>query len=410
MSAALRLLCLAVIHALLVGTAAAQDLRDLAPVLDRAVGRVLALDQDRHLIGTGSGYALAHEGDSDRLLFVTNNHVIEDASEALVGYGEQGEVKFFTVRVIERSADFDLAVLELEPSNHDFRPRLLPLGAYEIPQGEAVVAIGFPGTADILSGGNIDDPSFFEPTLTQGIVSKRFLASWPGAIAKIDMIQHDAAINRGNSGGPLTSRCGVVLGTNTGSAREGNATFWASSAKAAGFFLRNAGVQPVTVTSECDGRIVPEMGARTRLVVLIAGLGMLLTAGAGGAVFWRNKTRRPVTPATLAEEGGVIDARPLLRARLGSAEVALGAERLKRGVVIGRGEEAVIRLDDPALSRAHAQLQLRERKLYLKDLGSTNGSTLEGRSIGANEAVQINTRSNVQLGGIPLRLSRPSER
>lgn len=201
--------------ALLGGNAGAQDLRELAPVLDRSVGRVIALDEDNAPVWTGSGYALAHEGDGDRLLFLTNNHVIEGAYDAVVGYGEPDGVKLFSVSVVDRSASFDLALLELAPIDHDFVPRLLPLATYDITQGEQVVAVGFPGTSDLMTPGNFSDPAYFEPTLTQGIVSKRLAASWGGGIAKIDIVQHDAAINPGNSGGPLIDSAGRLIGVNT---------------------------------------------------------------------------------------------------------------------------------------------------------------------------------------------------
>lgn len=396
--------------ALLGGNAGAQDLRELAPVLDRSVGRVIALDEDNAPVWTGSGYALAHEGDGDRLLFLTNNHVIEGAYDAVVGYGEPDGVKLFSVSVVDRSASFDLALLELAPIDHDFVPRLLPLATYDITQGEQVVAVGFPGTSDLMTPGNFSDPAYFEPTLTQGIVSKRLAASWGGGIAKIDIVQHDAAINPGNSGGPLTSRCGVVLGINTMSAKGGNGTFWASSSESVEVFLHQARVEPVTVASECDGQIVAAEGPNVGLLVLFAGLGMMMAAGAGGAIFWRSRVRTPPQLPEQARRPPEAAGAPLLRARLGGTDFALGAEALRRGVIIGRGDDAAMRVDDPSLSRAHAQLQLRDRKLYLKDLGSTNGSTLEGRRLPANKAVQINTQSKVLLGGIALRLTRPSER
>lgn len=321
--------------------------------------------------------------------------MVADAGEILVAYGEPDGVRLFDAEILAVSSDFDMALLRLTAAAHGFVPRRLPLAAHDIAQGDRVFAIGFPGAGDILTDG-ITDPAYYEPTLTSGIVGKRFFASWEGG-HRVDIIQHDAAINPGNSGGPLSSPCGVVIGLNTASAPGGvQGTFLSSSADSIAEFLEMAGVRPVRVEANCrDDDVTPAGWADQRLLLAVGAGGLALVA-AGGVVLFR--MAGPGTASQGAGRG--------LYARIGGAEFVLRTERLAGGLIIGRGGGADLRVDDRALSREHAHLQLRDRKLFLQDLGSTNGSRVEGRSLPPNEPVQVNTASDISLGGVAMQLSR----
>lgn len=393
-----RVSLLAVCVALFGEAAAAQDLRELARNLDAATGRVLAGSRDGLSLATGSGYALDVHGAGTTLYFLTNQHVVADAGEILIAYGEPDGVRLFDAEILAASSDFDMALLRLTADAHGFVPRRLPLAAHDIAQGDQVFAIGFPGAADILTDG-YTDPAYYEPTLTRGIVGKRFSASWEGG-RRVDIIQHDAAINPGNSGGPLSSPCGVVIGLNTAGATGGvQGTFLSSSADSIAEFLEMAGVRPVRVEANCSDDVATQAdpaGPADQRLLLAVGAGGLALVAAGGAVLFRM-----LRPGTVSQGTG-----SNLRARIGGAEFVLRTERLAGGLIIGRGGAADLRVDDRALSREHAHLQLRDRKLFLQDLGSTNGSRVAGRSLPPNEPVQVNTACDISLGGVAMRLSR----
>jgi S1-C subfamily serine protease len=148
--------------------------------------------------GLGSGFVIDNEGH-----IVTNFHVIEGVSELEVdfpsGYKTRGEV-------IGTDTDSDLAVLKVNAPPEELHP--LPLGdSSDIRVGQTVVAIG--------------SPFRFNGTMTTGIISSlgRTLTSLreaPGGnfFSAGDIIQTDAAINPGNSCGPLLNLNGEVIGVN----------------------------------------------------------------------------------------------------------------------------------------------------------------------------------------------------
>ncbi len=144
--------------------------------------------------GVGSGVVFDQRG-----YVLTNNHVIEDATEIVVSLPERE--KSHTARLIGRDPSTDLAVVQIEPDNLP----LAPLGDSDSLQiGEPVVAIG---NALGLEGG---------PTVTTGVVSalNRSIDE-PGGATIHQLIQTDAAINPGNSGGPLVNMAAEVIGINT---------------------------------------------------------------------------------------------------------------------------------------------------------------------------------------------------
>ncbi len=141
----------------------------------------------------GTGFVLTADG-----YLVTNNHVIEQASDITVDLAD-GSHK--TAKLVAADPDADLAVLKIDASG--LRP--LPLGDSDALQvGDQVVAIG--NALDLGA----------EPTVTSGIVSatNRTLVE-PNGVHLAHLIQTDTAINPGNSGGPLLDASGSVVGINT---------------------------------------------------------------------------------------------------------------------------------------------------------------------------------------------------
>jgi serine protease Do len=149
---------------------------------------------------TGSGFIIRADG-----LIVTNNHVIEDSTRIEV-FLYNGETA--TATVVGRDPIGDLALLQM---SSEVSLSVVPLGSSEaLRVGEFVVAIG--------------SPFGFEHTITFGIVSgihRRFMRS--GVVG--GYIQTDAAINVGNSGGPLVNMQGEVVGINTATIGRGELGF-----------------------------------------------------------------------------------------------------------------------------------------------------------------------------------------
>jgi len=143
----------------------------------------------RQSIRGGSGFLISPDG-----YILTNNHVVENAEKVTVKIGENSE---FKAKVIGTDPDSDVAVIKIETSN---QPYLEFADSDALEVGEWVIAIG--------------NPLGLSHTVTAGIVSAKG-RSMQGRLARYeDFIQTDAAINLGNSGGPLLNLDGKAVGIN----------------------------------------------------------------------------------------------------------------------------------------------------------------------------------------------------
>lgn len=162
--------------------------------MEKSVGRVLCFSQGQP-ISSGSGFVINNQG-----IFITNNHVTAACQTIQVAFSEHEQIG---AAVKWSSEELDLSIIQL--SKHDYPA--LPLVPLElVAKGQEVIAIGYPGAADILGSRR----NFFDAKITAGKVSNITRDD----LAR-DVIQTDAAVNPGNSGGPLLNACGSVIGVNT---------------------------------------------------------------------------------------------------------------------------------------------------------------------------------------------------
>ncbi|MDZ7789556.1 MAG: DegQ family serine endoprotease [Xanthomonadales bacterium] len=140
-------------------------------------------------MGGGSGFIIESDG-----LIVTNHHVVDEADEIIVRLSDRRE---FEAELVGSDAETDIAVLRIDAEDLP----TLDFGSTEpLKPGEWVIAIG--------------SPFQFEQSVTAGIVSAKGRSQ--GARQQyVPFIQTDVAINRGNSGGPLISTEGKVVGINS---------------------------------------------------------------------------------------------------------------------------------------------------------------------------------------------------
>jgi S1-C subfamily serine protease len=196
--------------------------RAVIDVVDRVGSAVVRLDVKAHAGpahapshgGTGSGVVVAPDG-----LVLTNSHVVGGAARVEV---TTVEGRSLTARVVGDDPDTDLALVRVDasvtlPSAALGNSRLLR-------RGQLVIAIG--------------NPLGFESTVTTGVVSAlgRSLRSRSGRLID-DVIQTDAALNPGNSGGPLVSSHGEVVGINTAVIMGAQGICFAVASNTANFVL-----------------------------------------------------------------------------------------------------------------------------------------------------------------------------
>src|SRR4051812_38015291 len=190
-------------------------------------------------VSTGSGFVLDEKGD-----ILTNAHVVASSLDVRVSFSDHRTV---AARVVGKDPDTDLAVLSVNPKEVSLRPLALgDSGAVRV--GDPTVAIG--------------NPFGLERTLTTGVVSalqRRITA--PSGFAIEDVIQTDAALNPGNSGGPLLDATGRVIGVNSQIATGGDG----AGSVGIGFAVPAATVKRVLPELERAGRVRrPFLGVRGR--------------------------------------------------------------------------------------------------------------------------------------------------
>lgn len=151
----------------------------------------ITVSRARSAGGAGSGFAFTHDG-----FVLTNSHVVHEAKDVSAAFADGAE---YRARLVGEDPDTDVAVLRLE----DGSTVGMALGdSRSVEQGQIAIAVG--------------SPLGFEFTVTAGIVSAlgRSLMGFGGRMID-DVIQTDAALNPGNSGGPLLNSAGQVIGVNT---------------------------------------------------------------------------------------------------------------------------------------------------------------------------------------------------
>lgn len=410
------------------GTAAAAEAFDTAAI-EASVVRVIAplATPDRYSMGTGW---IVH----GRRIVVTNNHVVDGGVAFHLAMMVDGKPKVIEAKLLKRSPEKDLAVLE---AVSDLPGTALPLAGYDVKATTRVIAIGFPGTADVAFFGDRStgetkmvrfgpqDEDFYRPTWTEGVASRNlsYFRSIDGPA-----LQHSAAVNHGNSGGPLIDSCGRVLGVNTIRAIEDDpqGVFYAIHPKEITRFLEIASFAPAIVSSPCT--LTAPVSAMNAYVVPMF-MASLALAAASLFVAYRRQVPVVVKPLTVvanrvsrvvAEAGfgspavrervkrEALAPPPARRAKAltlvpkaAGQEFVIDRAKLDGGqsLVIGRSRGSDVVLTHESVSRRHARMWLdKAGVLWVEDLGSSAGTFVAQDRI--KKATVVPPGTHVRFGAV----------
>ena len=193
------ILVLAMVAILPVRTKAACDLEQIRS----GVVRIVCEGYDGSVY-TGSGFFIGEEGEPVNYL-VTNYHVIDQMKKVYLYRGSDDLVPLYSTGV--ELPNSDVAVLELEVPLYGQQVLTISDGnAMKV--GDNIKCLGFPGCSDWVTSKPSGKPE--DVTITSGIISKI-----SDNYDRGEFFQIDAAINYGNSGGPLVNEDGEVIGINT---------------------------------------------------------------------------------------------------------------------------------------------------------------------------------------------------
>ena len=256
----------------------------------------------RQKVAGGTGFIIGNEG-----LALTNKHVVADTGADYTAVTKDG--KEFDVEIISKDPVNDLAVIQLHEPKEGSKDRKTgekkDFGAK--PTDLPVVKLGDSGSIQVgqkvLAIGNARGE--YENSVTAGIISavgRQIQASdqQGGASETLSgLIQTDAAINFGNSGGPLINLAGEVIGVNTAID---------SSATGVGFAIPINQVKPAITSVEKTGRIVRPMLGISHIILDKAKAEELQLKGLEyGALIVGDRSKKEfgVVPGSPAEKAGL---------------------------------------------------------------------------------------------------------
>ena len=344
----------------------------------------------------GTGFFVGEAGKGPQYI-ITNCHVVEEfilAGKALGGgelhvlFDKDDQVEAY---LVDYDAEKDVAVLRLSEAT-DKRSSLQLKVPEESSLGTEAYAVGYPLAAD-LTVQAVTSFSKKDATVTTGSISRFLTESGTGR----KLIQTDASLSGGNSGGPLIDGSGAVIGINTGASNLDSNIFYAVSVEEVLPLLDKNSI-PYTMAAPESGSsllLYAAIGGGALLVLLI----LLLVLSSNDKKMKKKDHQQQAQQTQQAQK----QLSPVLRS-VSPQHNGMVVPLHGQPVQLGR-DTTICRLvyqdGTPGVSGKHCQVyyEPRERVFVLTDLGSTYGTFLaDGQRLAPNAPVKLAPGASFYLG------------
>ena len=281
-------------------------------------------------------------------------------------------------------------------------------------EADRVYALGYPGSSDILEQGVYGDrwvAGVDDVTITSGVVS-RFTTS--GAVGNTRLIQHDAGVNHGNSGGPLIDERGAVVGINTYTFGLDAATGDSSSSASVRIKYVKDVLDDLDIYYDVykeKSNAVPIVIGVVAAVAVIAVVAVVLMRKPRPAAATPGQYGQPVQPQTPGQYGqpqaAHAQAVPVVAGDTGLRIQGVAGQFAGRRFAIagqmriGRDparNDLVYPAESQGVSGVHCVLIVNGGRLLMQDLGSTYGTYVGGNRLVANAPVELQVGDRFSLG------------
>lgn len=391
-----------------------------------------------YYFGHGSGFFVGEEG-KDPQYVVTNHHVVDDYINAnegeqyvlYAGVTQQGYKMYYVaasceMRIYYSEKDYDvayidcygdqekvdLAVLKLrDPTNKRKPLKIAPVSNDNV--GDTVYTIGYPGIADnavtAASKYGVNDSSVHKGSISRIAMNAK----------GVESIATDALINAGNSGGPLVTEDGFVVGVNTWSVSKTDNSavredYSISSSTLMDFLNKNS--IPYEKTSDSSNTASSDADSGVPgIVIVIVIAAVVIAAVIVTVVILKSKKKASagkVPAAASAQKASApVNNAPAASASTGTATLICEKGILSgrtftigSGVIIGRNTEkcsVCFPLDAKGISGVHCEIRKTANGYEIIDRGSSYGTTLgSGQKLTPNSPVFLPNGTYFCLGGM----------
>lgn len=373
--------------------------------------------------GRGSGFFVGEAGKDPEYL-ITNHHVIENyllvnSGEWTLMADEEGypmivkayvDVYFdrddyIPANVVAYNETADIAILRLNEATDQRVPLVLTEPTDDM-VGTAVYCIGFPGLSDNVAMDATSQSGLNDMSITSGTISRLLTSSGSG----VRRIQTDAVVQHGNSGGPMVTENGEVVGVNSWTVPDESTqeiNYYACNISEVIQLLKQNSI-PYTMSDEVGNESI------SLPVIAAIAVGVLLLAAVAVVLVRQNSKRQPIPAQPQVAQPAIQQVvNPQIAApnpedsgyRVQCTSGALAGQRFMirkdTPIIFGRNSELcnVVFPGTPGVSGKHCTVWYKHGKIFLQDLGSSHGTyILPGTRLQSNQSMEVKVGDGFYLG------------